>query len=169
MSALFGETGNVTAVQECARAVLVLAYGLAILRLAGRRIFGRWSALDIIVSIVVGSNLSRALTGNAPLFGTIAATTVLIGLHWLLARLAAHYRPLSRISRGPLDRARPRWRDRSPEDLSQCGVRSRSQRGFAAGRDRRSGPHGQDHARAERQDHRLEGSIVTAPSAHTAQ
>jgi uncharacterized membrane protein YcaP (DUF421 family) len=100
MNTLFGETGNVTALQECARAILILAYGLAILRLAGRRIFGRWSALDIIVSIIVGSNLSRALTGNAPLLGTIAATTVLIGLHWLLARLAAHYLPLSRILEG---------------------------------------------------------------------
>jgi uncharacterized membrane protein YcaP (DUF421 family) len=100
LTSIFGEKGNVTVAQECARAVLILIYGLAILRVAGRRIFGKWSALDIIVSIIVGSNLSRALTGNAPLLGTIAATTVLIGLHWLLARLAAHYPALSRLVEG---------------------------------------------------------------------
>jgi hypothetical protein len=126
MNTLFGETGNVTALQECARAILILAYGLAILRLAGRRIFGRWSALDIIVSIIVGSNLSRALTGNAPLLGTIAATTVLIGsLAAGSPRCALP--PAFADSRGPLDRAWPRWRDRSSEDHSQCGDRSRPQ------------------------------------------
>jgi len=73
LEALFGTTSHVTAAQECARAFLVFAYGLALVRLAGRRVFGRWSAIDIVVSIVVGSNLSRALTGNAPLAGTLAA------------------------------------------------------------------------------------------------
>jgi len=102
LSTIFGETGNLTIAQECARAVLILIYGLAILRIAGRRIFGKWSALDIIVSIIVGSNLSRALTGSAPLLGTIAATTVLVGLHWVLARVAAHRQP-SRAS----SKARP--------------------------------------------------------------
>jgi hypothetical protein len=38
---------------------------------AGRRVFGRWAALDIVVAIVVGSNLSRALTGAAQLGGTL--------------------------------------------------------------------------------------------------
>jgi len=54
--------GPLSALQECVRTVLVFAYGLLLVRLAGRRIFGKWSALDIIVSIMVGSNLSRALT-----------------------------------------------------------------------------------------------------------
>src|SRR4051812_3468397 len=100
LSTIFGETGNLTIAQECARAVLILIYGLAILRIAGRRIFGKWSALDIIVSIIVGSNLSRALTGSAPLLGTIAATTVLVGLHWVLARVAAHSPAFSRLLEG---------------------------------------------------------------------
>lgn len=92
LTAIFGETGEVSALQECARAGLIFFYGLAVVRLLGRRIFGKWAALDIVVSIVVGSNLSRALTGSAPLFGTILATSVLMGLHWVLARAAA-WRP----------------------------------------------------------------------------
>jgi len=55
---------------------VIFAFGLALVRLAGRRVFVRWAALDIVVAVVVGSNLSRALTGTAPLGGTLAASTL---------------------------------------------------------------------------------------------
>lgn len=97
---LFGTTGHVTWAQECARTVVVFAYGLVLVRLAGRRVFGKWAALDIVVSIVVGSNLSRALTGGAPLWGTLAATTLLMALHWLLSHAAARSARLSRLLEG---------------------------------------------------------------------
>src|SRR4051794_16806367 len=107
LSTIFGETGNLTIAQECARAVLILIYGLAILRIAGRRIFGKWSALDIVVSIIIGSNLSRALTGSAQLWGTLVATTLLVALHWVLARLVASSPGFSRIIEGgPIELAR---------------------------------------------------------------
>ena len=98
---LFGVTGHITWAQECARALMIFIYGLLLVRLAGRRVFGKWSALDIIVSIVVGSNLSRALTGSAALLGTLAATTLLMALHWLLAHAAARSSRLSRLLEGP--------------------------------------------------------------------
>jgi uncharacterized membrane protein YcaP (DUF421 family) len=97
---LFGTTGHVNWLQESGRAILLFAYGLAAVRLVGRRVFGKWAALDIIVSVIVGSNLSRALTGSAPLFGTIVATSVLLALHWLLAQGAARWKALSRILEG---------------------------------------------------------------------
>jgi uncharacterized membrane protein YcaP (DUF421 family) len=100
LTTIFGETSHVTAWQECARAVLIFFYGLAMVRLLGRRVFGKWAALDIVVSIIVGSNLSRALTGSAPLFGTILATTVLMALHWVLARAASLRPTLSRALEG---------------------------------------------------------------------
>ncbi len=86
--------------QECARAVVIFAYGLTIVRLAGRRVFGKWAALDIVVSVIVGSNLSRALTGQASLGGTLAATTALMVLHWLLAQAAARSAWLAGILEG---------------------------------------------------------------------
>lgn len=97
---IFGSGKDLSVAQECARAVLVLAYGLLAVRVVGRRIFGKWSALDIVVSIVIGSNLSRALTGSAPLLGTLAATTVFLLLHWLLAHLAARFPAMSRLLEG---------------------------------------------------------------------
>ena len=49
---------------------------------------------------MVGSNLSRALTGNAHLWGTLAATTLLMALHWLLSHAAARSPWLSHLVEG---------------------------------------------------------------------
>jgi uncharacterized membrane protein YcaP (DUF421 family) len=100
LTSLFGVEHHVSFFQECARAVLIFFYGLVLLRISGRRTFGRWSALDIIVSIVVGSTLGRALTGNAPLPGTMAATAVLVGLHILVAHAVARHRFLAQLIEG---------------------------------------------------------------------
>ena len=100
MEAVFGSGPGLEWYQECARTALIFVYGLALVRVAGRRIFGKWSALDIVVSIIIGSNLSRTLTGSAPLWGTLAATTLLVGLHWVLARLVAASPGFSQLIEG---------------------------------------------------------------------
>lgn len=100
LESVFGSKPDIDVAQECARAVLIFAYGLAMVRIAGRRVFGRWAAIDIVLSIIVGSNLSRALTGNAPLAGTLAATTLLMLLHWLFAHAAARSAFVSRLVEG---------------------------------------------------------------------
>jgi uncharacterized membrane protein YcaP (DUF421 family) len=100
LDGIFGTMRHVAWWQECLRALVVFVYGLLLLRTTGRRTFGRWSALDIVVSIVFGSSLSRALTGNAPFGGTIAAMTVLVGLHWLLARATVKSPAVSRFIEG---------------------------------------------------------------------
>jgi len=82
--------------------VLIFAYGFMLVRLAGRRIFGKWAALDIIVSIIIGSNLSRAFTGQAPLGGTLSSTTLLVCLHWLLAHAAARSPRASLVLEGSM-------------------------------------------------------------------
>lgn len=97
---IFGTTGDITWAQECARAVLVFAYGLVMLRLAGRRLFGHWAPLDITVAIVTGSTLSRTLTGSANLWGSLAATTLLVALHWVFARAAVRWKGVSRLVEG---------------------------------------------------------------------
>jgi uncharacterized membrane protein YcaP (DUF421 family) len=108
LETIFGSKGDLGIAQECARAALVFAYGLLLVRIVGRRVFGRWSAIDIVVSIIVGSNLSRTLTGNAPLLGTLAATSLIMLLHWLLAQAAVRSQAMSRLFEG---RARVLGRD----------------------------------------------------------
>jgi uncharacterized membrane protein YcaP (DUF421 family) len=91
---------SITWWQMTVRAVVVFVFGIALVRLAGRRAFGRNAALDIITSVVLGSMLSRAITGNAPLFGTLVAAAVLVLLHYLLATIALRSETLGRLVKG---------------------------------------------------------------------
>ena len=86
--------------QMSLRGVLIFLLGLLLVRIASSRAFGRWSALDIILAVIVGSNLSRALTGSAPFFATLAATFVLVILHSLLARAVIRWPAMSNYLKG---------------------------------------------------------------------
>jgi uncharacterized membrane protein YcaP (DUF421 family) len=100
METIFGTQHDVSLAQECARAIFIFFYGLVVLRISGRRTFARWSALDIVVSIIVGSSLSRAMTGSAPFLGTVAAVAVLVLLHLSLAYAVSRSSSLSRLVEG---------------------------------------------------------------------
>jgi uncharacterized membrane protein YcaP (DUF421 family) len=82
------------------RAVLIFVLGLALVRLAAARAFGKWGALDILLAVIVGSNLSRALTGSAPFAPTLVATVALVMLHAALARAAVRWPRLSDVVKG---------------------------------------------------------------------
>ena len=97
---LFGTENDITLVQECARAVVIFIFGLAMLRLSGRRTFAQWSALDTIVVVVAGSALGRAMTANAPFLATLAAVAVLVGIHVIFAWGVAESRTFSAIIEG---------------------------------------------------------------------
>jgi uncharacterized membrane protein YcaP (DUF421 family) len=97
---VFGATRQVAWWQELPRAVAIFVYGLLLLRLFGRRTFARWSAPDIIISVITGSCLGRALTGGAPLGGTMLAVLLLTALHWVLARACAHSNRFARLIEG---------------------------------------------------------------------
>jgi uncharacterized membrane protein YcaP (DUF421 family) len=98
--AVFGVENHLTTAQECARAVLIFFYGLALLRLCGPRMLGQWSALDIVISIMVGSALARTMTGGAPLLGTMAAAAVMAALHVILGYLVARSPSLAHLVEG---------------------------------------------------------------------
>ena len=87
--ALFGAKDNLTWLHYCTRAVLILAYSLVAIRLAGRRLLGKWSSMDFVVSIMIASSLGRAMTGGAELWATLAAVTLLLILHAMLAQWVA--------------------------------------------------------------------------------
>jgi len=97
---IFGVQNHLSTAQEAARAVLIFTYGLILLRLVGPRLFGHWSALDIVVTIMVGSALARAMTGSAPLVGTMVAAAVMAFLHAALAHWVARNRTVARLVEG---------------------------------------------------------------------
>lgn len=93
--------GQASPLQMCVRAALLFAFGLACIRIAGRRTFAQASPLDIVVAMIVGSNLSRAMTGKAPLVASLAATLSLVVLHRLLARASYRWPAFARLIKGP--------------------------------------------------------------------
>jgi uncharacterized membrane protein YcaP (DUF421 family) len=93
--------GMITWWQMSIRGVLVFLYGLVLVRLAGRRVFGKLAAFDIVLAIMVGSNLSRTLTANAPFLPTLAATAAIALAHGSITFLALHSRLVDRLVKGP--------------------------------------------------------------------
>jgi uncharacterized membrane protein YcaP (DUF421 family) len=100
LTALIGREHDVAWWQMCVRATLILVFGLVLVRLAGKRVFGKWGAIDIMISVIIGSNLSRALTGTAPFVSTLVATTLLVVLHGLLVALAVRLPWLGPVLKG---------------------------------------------------------------------
>lgn len=86
--------------QMVCRGVLIFFYTLILVRLGGRRIFGKTTSFDIVVGVILGSIMSRALTANAKFFPTLAAATALVLLHWLLAEFSQHSKTLGHLIKG---------------------------------------------------------------------
>jgi uncharacterized membrane protein YcaP (DUF421 family) len=127
------DEGNASALQLSARAVILVFFGILCIRVAGRRTFSQSSPLDIIVAIIVGSNLSRAMTGKAPFFPSLTATFVLVVLHRALSMATLHWgplaswikgRPVTLVAGGVVDKAALYRHGLSEEDL-MAGIRLR--------------------------------------------
>jgi uncharacterized membrane protein YcaP (DUF421 family) len=84
------DIGDVDSVQMALRAIAIYAIMLVLVRLASKRFLSKASAFDVIVAIMLGSIMSRAINGSAPFLPTIVASAALLALHWLFATLAAH-------------------------------------------------------------------------------
>lgn len=70
------------------RAVVVFAVAVVIVRLGEKRFISKNTAFDVILGVMLGSVISRAITGQSPFIPTLCAAFVLVGLHWLLAQIA---------------------------------------------------------------------------------
>ena len=74
------------------RAAIIYLAALIMVRMAGdRRFIGKYAAFDVILSIIFGSTLSRAINGTSAFFETIFAGFVLVGMHWLFSAVSFHF------------------------------------------------------------------------------
>lgn len=100
-SALGLDAETLGAGQIALRAAIIYLFGMIIVRFGGdRRFIGKHAAFDVILSIILGSTLSRAINGAAPFFGTLGGAAVLVALHWLVAALACRFEPLDPMIKG---------------------------------------------------------------------
>lgn len=86
--------------QMCIRGVLIFLYCLFLVRVGGKRIFGKNTSFDIVLGVILGSILSRALTANAQFIPTLAAATTLVFLHLFLANMSFHIRIIGHLIKG---------------------------------------------------------------------
>src|SRR4051812_17545018 len=82
------DSKEINALQMGLRAVIVYVATVLMVRLAKKRFMGRASAFDVILGIMLGSIVSRAVTGNAPFLPALAAAAVLLGMHSFFPALA---------------------------------------------------------------------------------
>jgi uncharacterized membrane protein YcaP (DUF421 family) len=82
------------------RTAIMFVVALAFLRLSSRRTLGRHSAFDWVLAVILGSVLSRAINGNAPLLPTIGAGALLLVLNWLFGAVAVRWPWFDRLVHG---------------------------------------------------------------------
>jgi uncharacterized membrane protein YcaP (DUF421 family) len=85
---LFGDGQDLNALQMGCRAFVVFFIAVLLLRIAGMRAFGKKSAMDATIAIMLGAILSRSVVGVSPFFPTITAALVLACVHRLMAWLS---------------------------------------------------------------------------------
>ncbi|HKB44168.1 MAG TPA: YetF domain-containing protein [Chitinophagaceae bacterium] len=96
----FGNGEDLTALQMMIRAVCMFFITLVLIRLSGMRTFGKHSAFDIIISIMLGAILSRGITGASPFGGVVAAAAAMVIIHRLLGWLSVKSPSIDRLIKG---------------------------------------------------------------------
>ncbi len=94
------DIGEVNPLQMALRTLLIFVFTLLLVRLGSKRFLAEATAFDVIVGIMLGSIMSRAINGSAPFVPTLAAGLVMVGIHWLLGMLSYHLNWFGPIVKG---------------------------------------------------------------------
>ncbi len=94
------ETKDINVWQMALRAVIVFILAIIMLRIGDKRFMGKSTAFDVMLGIVFGSMVSRAITGNSPFMPTLVASLVLVVLHWILAAVAFRSHGFGKMIKG---------------------------------------------------------------------
>lgn len=101
LDAAFGlDGGELGTLQMVLRAVIVYPLAIAMVRLGDKRLIGTSAAFDFLLAIIVGSVVSRAITGNAPFLPSMATGYALVLLHWAFAKLGFHFDRFGKLVKG---------------------------------------------------------------------
>ena len=82
------DSSDIGAVATALRTVIIYAFTLAIIRFGNKRFLSKATAFDVIVAIMLGSVMSRGISGSSSLFTTFIAGAAFLGMHSLFALLA---------------------------------------------------------------------------------
>jgi uncharacterized membrane protein YcaP (DUF421 family) len=109
--------------QVAARACVVYLIGLALVRIGKSRLLSHATALDVILAVILGSLLSRGITGSASISGTTVACVMLIAVHWFLTAVACRWHRLGNLIKGHtylvVDNGRIDWKAMRRSHISE--------------------------------------------------
>ena len=97
---IFGEGRDLDCLQMSCRAIVAFFETLILIRIAGIRTFGKKSAFDNVIIIMLGSILSRVVVGASPFLPTTVACLAFVLVHWLLAWLSLYNDTIGRWVKG---------------------------------------------------------------------
>jgi uncharacterized membrane protein YcaP (DUF421 family) len=97
---IFGEGKDLTMLQMSARAFVVYLIALVLIHISGQRTFGKKSAFDTTIAIILGAVLSRAIVGASPFLSTIAGSLTLVLIHRVLGLIILHNKTAGKLLKG---------------------------------------------------------------------
>jgi uncharacterized membrane protein YcaP (DUF421 family) len=123
---IWGHGDQLTILQMSMRALVMFFISLTLIRLGGMRIFGKKSAFDTIIVIMLGAVAARGIVGASPFFSTVVASAVMIGINRLLAWLSEKFPGFNHLVRGkPLilyESGQINWSNMKVASLSQTDL-----------------------------------------------
>jgi len=84
-AALGLDADSLNAAQTAVRALITYVVALAFVRIGDKRFLGKSTAFDVVIGIMFGSVMSRAITTADEFVPILAAGGVLVALHFLVA------------------------------------------------------------------------------------
>ncbi|WP_051084346.1 hypothetical protein [Segetibacter koreensis] len=84
---IFGQGKDINSLQMSCRSVVMFIIALLLIRIAGIKTFGKTSAFDNVITIMLGAVLSRAVTGEAPFVAVVLSCLTMV----LMTRLISWF------------------------------------------------------------------------------
>jgi len=115
--------------QVAARAAAIYVAGVAIIRVGKSRLLSRATPLDVILGFILGSLLSRGITGHSSITDTVVASAMLVIVHWGFTGIAYRWPWFENLTKGHayvlvehghMRTANMRQSHVTPEDLSEA-------------------------------------------------
>jgi uncharacterized membrane protein YcaP (DUF421 family) len=88
------------AVQMALRALITYFVALAFVRIGDKRFLGKNTAFDVVIGIMFGSIMSRAITTADAFLPVLVAGGVLVALHFVVALAAFHWARIGTLVKG---------------------------------------------------------------------
>jgi uncharacterized membrane protein YcaP (DUF421 family) len=96
----FGQGKDLSIIQMVMRGVAVFVIAFVLIRIAGRRSFGIRTPMDMIINILLGAILSRAVVGASPFLAVVICCLAIVILHRMMEWLLANHDKSARLLEG---------------------------------------------------------------------